>query len=103
MQCAVQNGHILVRRDDVDAVCLDLHAVPSLENRHRGDALKQFGQEAGMVWAEMLNDDKSDAAARGYLTKETFQRFQSTSRGADADDRQNGDTNRSHLGSCSRI
>ncbi len=63
VQHTVQNGHVLVGGDHIDAVRLDLHPVPDLENLHPGGALEQFGHDPLVGRVQVLDDDKGHAAA----------------------------------------
>lgn len=74
----------LLGGDDVDAVLLDLHPVPDLNNLHPGGKLQEFGHESLVRRVEMVDDDKGHAAALWHVPQELFQSLQSTG-GADAD------------------
>ena len=45
VQNPVQDGHVLVRRDHIDAVRLNRGAILDLDDLHAGGALEQFGHE----------------------------------------------------------
>ena len=87
VQHAVQNGHVLVGGDHIDAVRLDPHPVPDLKNLHRGGALEQFGHDPLVGRVQVLDDDKGHAAIFGHMPQELFQRLQPAGGGADADNR----------------
>ncbi len=57
VQHPVQDRHVLVGGDHVDAVRLDLHPVLDLDNLHGGDALEEFGHDPLVGRVEMLDDD----------------------------------------------
>ena len=86
MQNSMQDGHVLVWRDHINAVRFDQGAVLDLDYFHAGDALEQFGHDAFARRVQMLDNDKSQATALRHMTQEMLQRFQSPGRGADADD-----------------
>ncbi len=86
MEHAVQDGHILVGRDDIHAVRFDPHPILDLKNLHACAALEQFHHDALVRRVEVLDDDKRHAAVFGHVSEEQFQRLQSACRSADADD-----------------
>ena len=86
VQHAVQNGHVLVGWDHIDAVRLDPHPVLDLEYLHPGGALEQFGHDPLVGRVQVLDDDKGHAAVFGHMPQELLQRLQPAGRGADADD-----------------
>ena len=85
VQHTVQNGHVLVGGDHIDAVRLDLHPVPDLENLHPGGALEQFGHDPLVGRVQVLDDDKGHAALFRHMPQELLQRLQPAGGGADAD------------------
>ena len=91
VQHAVQDGHVLVRRDHIDAVRLHPGAILDLDDLHAGGALEQFGHDAFVRRVQVLDDDKRHAAARRHVAQELFQRLESPGGGADADDGKRGD------------
>ena len=82
----MQNRHILVGRDDINAVGADACAVLHLDDLHRGVALKQLGHETLPCRVEMLNDDECDAATRRNPCHKLLDGLQSSSGSSDADD-----------------
>ena len=86
MQHAMQDGHVLVRRDHIDAVRLDQGAILDLDDFHAGGALEQFGHDAFVRRVQMLDDDKRHAAVLRHMSEKMLQRFESAGGGADADD-----------------
>ena len=86
MQHAVQDGQVLVRRDDIDAVRADGHAVLHLEDFHLRHALEQFGHDALVRGIEVLDDDERHAARRRHIFQKMFKGLQSAGRRAEADD-----------------
>ena len=85
VQDTVEDGHIPVGRDHIDAVRLDTHPVPDLEHLHARRALEKFGHDTLVRRVQMLDDDKGQAAFFRHMPQELFQRLQSAGRSADAD------------------
>ena len=86
VQHPVQDGQVLVGRDHVDAVRLDLHPVLDLDDRHGGGALEQLRQHALVRRVQVLDDDEGHAAALRHVLAKLLERLQPAGRGADADD-----------------
>src|SRR6266581_2172715 len=55
----VQDGHVFVRRDHIDAVRLDPGTILDLHHFHAGRALEQFGHDAFARRVQMLDDEKA--------------------------------------------
>ena len=85
---AVQNRHIFVRGDHINAVGIDFHPIRDLKHFHGGSTLEEFSQDPLMVRVEMLNDDKGHAAVRRHRTQKLLQRLQPARRGTEADYRE---------------
>ena len=94
MEYAVQDGHILVGRNDVDGIRLNPHSILDLNDPQFCAALEQLHHDALVGRVKMLDDDKSHITVRRDSPEEQFQRFQSARRSADAD---NGKTGRPNL------
>ena len=88
VQHTVQDGHVPVRRDHIDAVRLDVGAILDLDDLHGGAALQQFHHDALVRRVQVLDDDKGHAAGFRHFPQELFQRLQPPGRSADADDRE---------------
>jgi hypothetical protein len=88
VQHTVQDGHVFVWRYHIDAIRLDLHPVPDLENLHAGDPLEQFGHDPFMGRVEVLDNDKGQTAPFRHPAQKLLQRFQPAGGGADADNRE---------------
>ncbi len=86
VQTPVQDGHVLVRRDHIDAVRLNPRAVLDLEDLHAGCALEQFGHDALVRRVQVLDNDKRHAASCRSVPQKQLQGLQSAGRGANADD-----------------
>jgi hypothetical protein len=86
VQHSVQDGHVLVGRDDVDAVPFDARPILYLYNGHGGAALEQLHHHVLVRRVKVLNDHKRHAAVFGHIGEERFQRLKPPGRGADADD-----------------
>ena len=63
LQRAILKNHVVVRRDDVDAVRLDNHPVLDLVNRHPCIAPDQVGEDALVVRVQVLHQDKGHAGS----------------------------------------
>ena len=86
VQHPVQDGHVLVGRDHIDAVRLDPRAVLDLDDLHAGGALEQFGHDALVRRVQVLDDDKGHAAVLRHMPQKLLQGLQPAGGGADADD-----------------
>ena len=86
VQDPVQDGHVLVRRDHIDAVRPHPGAILDLDDFHAGGALEQFGHDALVRRVQVLDDDKRHAAARRHVPQKLLQGLESPGGGADADD-----------------
>ena len=64
VQDPVQDGHVFVRRDHIDAVRSHPGAILDLDDFHAGGALKQLGHDPLVRRVQMLDNDKRHAAAR---------------------------------------
>ena len=73
MQHAMQNSHVLVGGNHIDAVGFDPHPVADLENLHPGYALEQFWHDPLMGRVQVLDDDKGYAAALRHLPQKLFE------------------------------
>jgi hypothetical protein len=64
------------------------HSVLNLVDLHAGITFDQFGENAFVVWSQMLHQDKGHAGGDvcGHAGEEGFKSGQSASRSADADD-----------------
>ena len=85
VQDAVQDGHVLVRRDHIDAVRPHWGAVLDLDHLHAGGALEQFAHDAFTCRIEVLNNNERHAAALRHAPQELIQGFESARRRTDAD------------------
>ena len=88
VQHSVQNGQILVGWNDVDPIRLDLQAILDLKNLHRRGPRKQLDQHALVRRVQVLNDHESHSALLGQVAQETLERFQTSSRGTNAGNRE---------------
>ena len=73
MQDAVQNRHVLVRRNHIDAIGLDRGAIFDLDDLHAGAALKQLGHDPLLRGIQMLDDDKRHAALLRHLCQKLLE------------------------------
>jgi len=81
----VENGHVAVGGDDIDAVRHYLHLVLRLRHRHGCDALQDFGEDAGMAGVEMRNQHEGHAGIGGDMAKELLEGLQASGGSAQAD------------------
>ena len=63
---AAGDGHVLVGRDDVDAVGLDGHALSGLDDRHGRVPGEQLDHQAFVRGVEVGDEDEGDTAVRGH-------------------------------------
>jgi len=100
LECAVNKGHVAVRRNDVGAVRQNLHAVFNFKDLHAGVTPDKVGKDAFMIRRQMLHQNKSHAGTSGELTEtvgvgghageKSFKGRQPTGGCADADNREIG-------------
>ena len=88
VQYAVQNGHVLVGGNNINAVWFDPHAVFDLKNLHRGGTLEQFVHDTLVGRVQVLDNDKGHAAVFGNIPQELFEGLQPAGGGADAGNRE---------------
>ena len=93
VQRALQKGHVVVGRNDVDAIGLHHHTVFHFKHLHAGVAANQVGQHAFVVGRKVLHQHKGHARVPvgGHAGKESLKRRQATGGGTDTD---NGERNR---------
>ena len=70
-------------------VGLHHHAVCHLNHLHAGAALDQLGEQAFVVWVQVLHQHKGHAGVNtgGHAGEKSLNRRQATGRSADADNR----------------
>lgn len=86
VQHAVQDGHVLVRRDHIHAVRLHPRPVLHLHHLHGRAALEEFRHQPLAGGIQMLDDDKRHAAVFRNMRHELLQRLEASRRRTDADD-----------------
>ena len=86
VQDSVQDGHVLVRRNHINAFRPHRGAVLDLDHLHPRDTLEQFDHDAFTRRVEVLNNNERHAAARRHPPQKLIQGFESTGGGTDADD-----------------
>ena len=86
LQRAVQKRHVAIGRDDVGTVGLHRHAVLDLKYLHTSVAPNEIGQDALVVWGQMLNKDKGHTriSVRGHAGEESLEGRQAPGRCPDA-------------------
>ena len=75
------------RRNDVDAVPFDSHAVCRQQDRHRCVARQQIHHHAVVARVEVLHDDEGHAVDGRQRVQKLPARVKPSGRGADCDDR----------------
>ncbi len=73
LEVAIDDGQVLARRDDVDAVGFQLFAVHCRGDRHHGHGLEDGGQRAFVLGRE-VDDDHVDLARVGRQGLKKFLR-----------------------------
>ena len=86
VQDPVQDGHVLIWRDDIDAVRPHPGAILDLKDFHAGGALQQFGHDPLMRGVQVLDDYKRHPAPSRHASQELLQSLESPGGSADADD-----------------
>lgn len=86
MQNPALEGHILVRRDHIEAVRLDPGAILDLNDLHGSGALEQLHHHALMRWVQVLDNDKDHPALGRNVPQEQLQSLEPPGGCADADD-----------------
>ena len=87
VQETVQDGHVTVRRNHIDAVRPDLRAILDLDDLHAGGTLEQLRHDALVRRVQVLDDDKRHAAAPRHVPKKLLECIEPPCGGANADDR----------------
>jgi hypothetical protein len=82
----MQQGQVLVGRNNIDVVGLYLYPVLYLHHRQVRDSSDQLGQDTGMASIQMLDDDESHATVGRHIPEKLLQRLQAAGRTADAHD-----------------
>ena len=84
-QPAAGDDHLLLRRDQIDVVGLDQHAVLDELDRQLGVAPEQLVHQALEVRRQVLDDDERHLGVGREVVEEVLERFESAGGGADAD------------------
>jgi len=87
MERAAQDRQVLVRRDHVHVIGLDLHPILDLDDRHRRRALEQLDQHALVIRVEVLDDDEGGSALGRCMLQKEIERFEAAGRRPDTDNR----------------
>jgi hypothetical protein len=80
---AVDDGHVLVRRDHVDVVRPEARAVGDLDDGDRRDAEQKLDEHPFARRIEVLDDDVGHPALRRHLAEEELERLEAPRRCAD--------------------
>jgi hypothetical protein len=86
VQDPMQDGHVLIGRDHINAIRLDQGTILDLDHFHARVALEELGHDAFARRVQMLDDDKGHATVPWHVTQEMLQGLESAGGGADADD-----------------
>ncbi len=82
----MQDGHVFVRRNHIDAVRTHRGAILDLNDLHNRGTLEQFAHDAFARRIEVLNNNERHAAACRHSLQELIQGFEPPGGGPDADD-----------------
>ena len=81
---AVQDGHVLVRRDDEDLVGRDFHPVVGLKDFHLGIPADQVGHHAFVFGGEVGYKDEGHPRIRRHVLEEVLNRVETAGGRANA-------------------
>ena len=84
VQLAFLDPHIRIRRDDVNVIRLQKHAIADLNHGESRRRPKKMRKNALMLCGQMLNEHDRHASAFLEGMQELSERFESTGRGADS-------------------
>ena len=87
VQGAIADGEITARRNDVEVLAFEQHAISGLHHGHRGAVGQQLRHHALVLRIEMLHEDESHAIVGWQSAKKLCAGLQAACRGAYADDR----------------
>ncbi len=85
-QPSARDDHLLLRRDQIDVVGLDRHAVLDEMDRQPGVSRQQLVHQALEVGREVLNDDEGHPGLARHVVEEAFERVEPPRRRADPHD-----------------
>ena len=85
-QAPAGDDHLLLRRDQVDVVGLDQHAVLDEVDRQLGVPREQLVHQALEVGRQVLDDDERHPGVAREVVEEALERLEAAGGGADADD-----------------
>src|SRR5437899_9780237 len=85
-QHAQRDGHVGIRRNDINVVRCDPQVVGDFAHRHRSDPRQNLHQCALVVGVAMLHQHKTHARVRRQMLQQVRESFQPTRRRANADD-----------------
>src|SRR5450759_5547418 len=86
----MENRHVAIGRDQLDAVGRYLHLVSRLDHRHGGGTLQNFGQNADVVRIKVRHQHESHAAVGRNIGDELFECLEAACGSAQADDGEAG-------------
>ena len=90
LQGAVEDGHIAIGRNHIDAVRRHHHAVLRLRHGHDSAALQDFGEKAGVAWIEVRHQYEGHADVARNLAEELLEGLETAGGRTQADDGETG-------------
>ena len=85
-QPAAGDDHLLLRRNQIDVVGFDRHAVFDEMDRQQRVPRQQFVHQALEVWRQVLDDDERHPGVFREVVEEAHERIEAAGGRADADD-----------------
>ena len=85
-QAPAGDDHLLLRRDQIDVVRLDQHAVLDEVDRQLGVPREELVHQALEVRRQVLDDHERHAGVLRHVVEEALERFEPAGGSADADD-----------------
>jgi len=82
----MENRHVAIGRDRVDAVGHHRHLVSRLDHRHGSGALQDFGENADVVRIKVRHQHEGHAAVGRNIAEELLECFEAACGSAQADD-----------------
>ena len=65
MENTARDGHVRIRRNDVNMIGLDASAFLDFDHRHSGRPAKQLRQDAFVLWSKVLNENECHTRIAG--------------------------------------
>jgi len=83
---AMQDGHVFVWWDHVDAIRFNPGRILDLKDLHFGNTLQKLGHDVLMRGVKMLNQDKGHAAVGWHVAQELLECLKPPCGGPNSDD-----------------